>query len=789
MRRSTSKGDAVVRKNRWAAIVLRAGVAVLAATLMGALSQPQNASVLAQSQTAPAAATALKQYCMTCHNERARTAGLALDAGMLTNVGRHAEIWEKVVRKLRSGAMPPPGAPRPDSATYELMSSFLEAELDRAAAARPNAGQLPLLRRLTRTEYRNAIRDLLDLDALPQEMDYSMLLPADSATSGFDNIADLLFVSPTTMERYLDAARKISRLAVGDTTAPAMVNIHQMPSELPQDVRAEDLPPGTRGGLAIRSYFPLDGEYAVEVELSGRSNDPQQLLEISVDDLRVAAAPPSGASSFTIPIKAGPRKVGVTFVQRNEALPEATLLPRMRGRGPQVAINKVTIRGPFHIAGPGDTPSRRRIFVCRPAAGADETACARRILSQLIHRAYRRPTTDADLEDLVPFYAAGRAEAGFDLGIQRALERLLVSPQFLFRIERAPAGVPPQTAFRISDLELASRLSFFIWSSIPDDELLEAARRGDLKNPEVLEKQVRRMLADPRSESLITSFAAQWLFLGDIALKEPDPLMFRHFDESLRRAMARETELFLDSVLRSNRSVLRLLDADYTFLNERLADHYGIPNVKGSDFRRVALPEGSPRGGLLGQGSILTLTSYPTRTSPVLRGKYVLENLLAAPPPPPPPDVPALETSGEKRGESLTLRDAMVQHRANPACSGCHSAMDPIGFAMENFDAVGRWREHDAGKAIDASGVLPGGVAFDGVAGLKKVLLSRPEQFVGAFTEKLMMYALGRNVQYYDMPAVRRIVRDSEKQDYTFESLVLGVAKSAPFQMRQSSSL
>src|SRR5688572_4176203 len=492
---------------------------------------------------------AINQYCATCHNSRARMAGLVLDPAQASRAGENAETWEKVVRKLRSGAMPPPGSPRPDAATYATIASSLEAELDRAAAARPHAGQLPLLRRLTRTEYQNAIRDLLALDSLPKELDYAMLLPADSATSGFDNIADLLFVSPATMERYLEAARKISRLAVGDTTAPVMVNIHQMPDELPQDARVEDLPVGTRGGLAIHSYFPVDGEYIVDVELSGRAADQQ--LEVTVDNVRVALARTDRLAPLPVPIKAGPRTVGVTFLQRNEALTEATLLPRMRSQGTQVAINRVTLRGPSVVVGPGDTPSRRRIFVCRPASGAEEAACARQILSQLVRRAYRRPAADAELEDLIPFYTAGRKEGSFEFGIQRAIERLLVSPQFLFRIEREPDGIAPNTAFPVSSLELASRLSFFIWSSIPDDELLKAAIDGTLKNPDVLERQVRRMLADPRSESLITNFAGQWLFLGDVALKEPDPLLFRHFDDSLRHAMVRETELFLDSVLRS----------------------------------------------------------------------------------------------------------------------------------------------------------------------------------------------------------------------------------------------
>jgi mono/diheme cytochrome c family protein len=765
------------RKRRWtaAAVKVVAGLLVLPWIVSGR-TQTAGGSVTAT-------AAAFTQFCAGCHNEKTKSGGLVLDPAQLTRVAENAEMWEKVVRKLRSGAMPPASAPRPDAATYDVMASFLESELEHAAVAHPDVGRLPLFRRLTRTEYRNAVRDLIDVDALPKEMDYSVLLPADSATSGFDNIADLLFVSPATMERYLEAARKISRLAVGDTTAPALVNIHHMAPEFPQDARAEDLPPGTRGGLAIRSYFPADGEYVVEVDLGGRSTDQQ--LEVTVDNTRVALARTNALGVIRVPIRAGAHTVGVAFLLRNEALPEATVLPRMRGSGTQTAINTVTIRGPFAASGPGDTPSRKRIFLCQPASQAEESACARRILSQLARRAYRRPVVDADLADLMPFYNEGRSAGSFESGIQLALERLLVSPQFLFRIERQPADALPGKAYRVSDLELASRLSFFIWSSIPDDELLDVAIRGELKKPDVLERQTRRMLTDPRSEALITNFATQWLFLGDIALKEPDPLLYRHFDESLRRAMARETELFLDSILRSDRSVLRLLDADYTFLNERLAEHYGIPNVKGSDFRRVTLPEESPRQGLLGQGSILTLTSYPTRTSPVLRGKYVLENLLAAPPPPPPPNVPALDTAGEKRGETRTLRDAMVQHRKNPACAGCHTAMDPIGFALENFDAVGRWRDRDAGKAIDASGVLPGGVPFDGVNGLKRVLLSRPEPFVGALTEKLTMYALGRNVQYYDMPAVRKIVHDSAKRDYTFASLVQGIVNSAPFQMRQ----
>jgi hypothetical protein len=474
----------------------------------------------------------------------------------------------------------------------------------------------------------------------------------------------------------------------------------------------------------------------------------------------------------------------VTFVERNEFRDEETLRPRVRSRGTKPAIAAVTLSGPYNVQGPGETPSRRRIFACRPSAAAEELPCAKRILSALVRRAYRRPSTDADVDRLVPFFETGQTEGGFDAGIQQALQRILVSPSFLFRIEREPDSAAPGTVYRISDLELASRLSFFIWSSIPDDELLNTAVQGKLKDPAVLDQQVRRMLADPRSTALVNNFAEQWLFLRDIEAKKPDEILFPDFDETLREAFRKETDLFLNSVLRENRSVLELLTANYTFLNERLARQYGIPNVRGSYFRRVTLPANSPRGGLLGQGSILTITSYATRTSPVVRGKWVLENLLSAPPPPPPPNVPALKTESADSGKTLSMREAMVQHRANPACAGCHARMDPIGFAMENFDAVGKWRERDAGVAIDASGIFPDGAKFEGVAGLKKTLLQHPEEFVGTVAEKLLMYALGRNIQYYDEPALRSIVRQAGRNNYTFASLVAGIVKSTPFQMR-----
>ena len=777
----------------------------------------------AQAFVSQQAGAVIGKYCATCHNAKLRTAGLVLDPAAMSNVPADAERWEKVIRKLRANTMPPPGLPRPDAATYDALAGYLETELDRAAAARPIPGKLPLLHRLSRTEYQNAVRDLLAVEALPREMDYSLLLPPDNSNSGFDNIADLLFVSPTAMESYLGAAEKISRLAVGDPAAPPMVNIYRIPDEQPQNVRVDGLPFGTRGGLAVRSYFPADGEYRIKVTFVGRSEQPEQ-VELTVDGeraqlvastVRQAAkgakkpAPNATANSpkkdddddpdaapgygggrrpieFRVPVKAGPRLLGVAFIEKDEVRDEEVLRPRMRGAGAEIGVGVVTISGPYNAKGPGDTLSRKRIFVCRPAAAAEEESCARRILSTLERRAYRRPVTANDVETLMPFYAAGKAESGFDLGIQRAIQRLLVSPQFLFRIERDPATAAPGTAHPVSDLELASRLSFFLWSSIPDDELLDLASQGKLRQPGILEHQVGRMLADSRSASLVTNFAEQWLYLRDIENKRPNEALFADFDESLRDAFRQETDLFLDSVLRGNHSVLDLLSANYTFVNERLAKHYGIPNVHGSDFRRVTFPADSPRGGLLGQGSILTITSYANRTSPVSRGKWVLENLLSAAPPPPPPDVPALKTEGKDTGKTLTMRDAMIQHRANPACAGCHSRMDPIGFAMENFDAIGRWRDQDAGNPIDASGVFPGGEKFDGMAGLKAALLSHPEEFVSTITEKLMMYGIGRNVQYYDRPAIRAIIKQAARNNYTFASLVLGVVESAPFQMRET---
>jgi len=737
-------------------------------------------------------AETIGQYCLDCHNDLDFAGNLALDPAALGDIGAHAEVWEKVAHKLSAGSMPPIGEPRPSADTYDGVVTYLERELDAVAAANPNPGELPALHRLTRTEYRNAIRDLLALDHLPAEMDYELLLPADNAASGFDNIADLLFVSPVIMERYLAAAQKIARLAVGDTAMPTMVNIHRMPLELPQDEAVEGLPFGTRGGYVTTSYFPLDAEYVFGIDLAGGTREPHE-IEITIDDTRVAAAGigaqgrgRSAGVEFRVPVTAGPHVVGATFVERTHALDESTVRVKRRSRGTLPAIEVVTISGPFEATGSGQTPSRERIFVCRPANAAAEEPCAREILSALVRRAYRRPSTPADVELLMPFFADGRAAGGFDAGIERALERLLVSPQFLYRIERDPANVAPGEAFLLSPIELASRLSFFLWSSLPDDRLLDLAESGELAGEPVLEAEVTRMLADPRADALIDNFAAQWLFLRDVEGKTPDLFVFRDFDEGLREAFVTETELFVASVFDEERSVLDLIESDYTFLNERLAEHYGIPYVKGSRFRRVQLPEGSPRGGLLGQGSILTLTSYPTRTSPVLRGKYLMTNLLASPPPPPPANVPALEADTNGENAAMTLREAMARHRANPECASCHANFDPIGFALEQFDAVGRYRETEGGLPIETFTSLPDGTEIDGIPGVKRLLLGDPERFVSAVAEKLLMYAIGRNVQYYDQPAVRRIVRDAADDDYTFQALIRGVVESVPFRMRKA---
>jgi hypothetical protein len=779
-------------------------------------SVPPAAGTPAASPVAGAAAqrALLNRYCISCHNDKVKTGGLALDTIDVEHVEDNTAVWEKAVRKLRARAMPPagPGRPRPDEAGYESLIGYLESSLDRAAAQAPNPGRTDTFHRLNRTEYQNAVRDVLALD-----IDAKALLPTDDSSHGFDNV-NVGGLSPTLLDRYLSAAQKISRLAVGSPVRSPGENTVVLPVDLTQNEQLDGMPFGTRGGTAFRHTFPLTGEYAFEVRLA-RNRDENlmglteaQEMELALDGHQLklfpitpprqpargqgAASPPTDEApadagmKVRVPVTAGPHTVVVTFIKGPSVLSEAEKQPFKADIDPnnrdRAAVFSISVAGPYGAAEAGDTPSRQRIFICHPARPADEAACAKTILTTLARRAYRRPVTDSDTKELLTFYKEGRADGGgFEAGIENGVHALLASPQFLFRIERDPP-IAPGKVYRLSDIDLASRLSFFLWSSVPDDELLDVASRGGLKDPAVLEQQVRRMLADPRSEALVTSFAEQWLYLRNLAAFNPDPRLFPDFDDNLREAFRRETELFFENVKNEDRSMLDLLRADYTFLNERLAKHYGIPNVYGSHFRRVTLPAGSPRGGLLGQASILSVTSYANRTSPVQRGKWVLENILGMPPPPPPPNVPPLKDNGIG-GKVLSMRERMVEHRANPVCASCHQLMDPIGLSTENFDAVGHWRERtENGAAVDASGGLPDGRTFDGMAGLKAALLTRPELFVTTTTEKLLTYALGRGLESFDAPAVRQIVRDARAQDYKFSAVVLGIAKSVPFTSRKS---
>ena len=743
----------------------------------------------------------INQYCTSCHNDRLKTADLALDALIASRLEDDLEIWEKVVRKLRARQMPPVGRSRPDEATYDAAVASLETALDRAAEADPDPGRTDTFRRLTRTEYRNAIRDLLAL-----ELDLSDLLPRDESSQGFDNIT-VTDLSPTLLERYVSAADKIGRLAVGRPVSSPTVETVTMKPDLTQEWHVEGLPVGTRGGALMNYTFPLDGHYEIVIRLT-RDRDEQveglrepHQLELLLDREQVRSftvVPPRHVGDHSdvdkhlkvrLPVTAGPHAIGVTFLKQPWAVLETDRKPYdvhfnvYRHPRVQPGVYEISIAGPFDAKGPGDTPSRDRIFVCRPAGAQEEEECAGQIVDTLMSRAYRRPVTERDREEAIEFYQQGRPD-GFEAGIEMALSSILMSPEFLFRIERDPAWIPPQTPYRISDLELASRLSFFLWSSIPDDELLDLAIEGRLSQPEVLDQQVLRMLADDRSRTLLTNFVGQWLHLRNLESATPDMRLFPDFDDNLRQAMRKETELFLENIIREDLTVLELLTANYTFLNERLARHYEIPHVYGSWFRRVKLDEESRRGGLLRHGSVLTVTSYNTRTSPVIRGHWVLENVLGVPPPPPPANVPALED--QTVDGSLSVRERLMEHRANPPCSNCHNLMDPVGFALENFDAVGRWRSSEAGERIDATGSFPGGAQFDGVAGLEQALLERSDLFVGTLVEKLMTYSLGRGVEHFDAPAVRRIVRDSRGKDFRFSSLVLGIVRSQPFQMRRS---
>jgi mono/diheme cytochrome c family protein len=766
-----------------------------------------------QGPPAPAAATdraVLDRYCVTCHNTRTKTAGLALDTVDVTRVAPDAETWEKVVRKLRGRMMPPPGMPRPDEATFDALATHLEGALDRAAAERPNPGRTETFRRLTRVEYRNAIRDILALD-----VDVSSLLPKDDASHGFDNVSNGE-LSPTLLERYLAAAQKVSRAALGSALPSPASHVVVLPSDLTQEDHLEGLPLGSRGGVVFPFTFPQHAVYEIQVRLARDRNEnvegltePQQ-VEISIDGsvAQTFQVRPNRNQSgayyadegvdthlkVRIGIGAGPRTVAVTFPRRTFALEETERQPSLAhfnmDRHPrvQIAVYSVSITGPFETGVPNETPSRSRLFVCRPARStvASEDACAKRIVSSIARRAFRRPVTDADLEAPLRFYKDARATGDFDAGIEMALRAVLASTEFLFRIERDPKNVTPKTPYRVSDIELASRLSFLLWSSIPDEELLKVAAAGTLSQPATLERQVKRMLADPKSEALVTNFASQWLYLRNLAAASPDARQFPDFDDNLRQAFRRETELFFESIVKEDRSILDMLRANYTFVNERLAKHYGIRNVYGSRFRRVTLPEGTPRGGILAQGSVLTVTSYANRTSPVLRGKWILENIVGTPPPPPPANVPLLQDT-DAQGRVLSMRERMAQHRSRPECASCHRLMDPAGLSMENYDAIGRWRQlTESGSPVDNSGALPDGSEFRGLSGLQAALLRKPELFAGTFTEKLMTYGLGRGLEYSDAPAVRAIVRNAQLQHFSFSSLVLGIVRSDPFQMRMS---
>jgi len=843
-------------------VVLLAGVWLASTPYVNARASQTAGPAASFAPPSPAASNIINRYCVTCHNGRLKTAGLALDGLDLQHVGDGAEQWEKVVTKLRTGEMPPPGRPRPDAATYAAVASALEQELDAAAAAKPHPGRVPV-HRLNRTEYANAIRDLLGL-----EIDARALLSSDEADQeGFDNVASVLSVSPALLENYLSAARSLSRLAVGDPALHPVIDTFKISKALVQDERlGDDQPFGSQGGALIRYYFPLDAEYSIKVLLRRQEYDyiigmgePHE-IDFRLDGVRLKRFKVGGEAKgmtnpenfagntqgdpefeeymhtadanleLRVPVKAGAHEVSVSFVKRFWE-PEGVLQPPQTGFGRTTneyyhgnpAVEIVSIGGPYGVPATGDSPARRKVFICNTR----DEACARKILSTLAARAYRRPVTESDIQTLLDFYRAGRASelgvagvparaaarlrsngraasnlaselgvAGvpseqrprvnraapnFDAGIQRGIERILAAPSFLFRIEREPVGVTAGSSYRLSDLDLASRLSFFLWSNIPDDELRDAAVRGKLNDRIALEQQVQRMLRDPRSKALVDNFASRWLELSKISGVVPDTELYPEFDENLRDAMEQETKLFVGSQVRDNRSVVELLTADYSFLNERLAAHYGIRNIYGNHFRRVTLTD-RKRGGLLGQSSVLTVTSYPNRTSVTMRGRWLLANLLGAPPPPPPPDIPALKEAGAE-GQPRSLRERMEQHRSNPACASCHQRMDPLGFSLENFDALGKWRTSSDGAAIDPSASFPDGTKFEGIEGLRTLLVSHKEDFVRTLSGKLLAYAIGRGLDYHDMPAIRRVVRDAATADYSWASVVAGIVTSTPFSM------
>jgi len=755
--------------------------AMLLAALPAVETRSQGPAPSEATAAAPAGPDALlKRYCITCHNGVMRRGNLVLDQADIEQPGRDPQIWEKVVRKLRTGMMPPAGAPRPDRAALDRFASVVEDALDRAAVAGPNPGA-PVLHRLNRTEYANAVRDLLDLP-----VDATALLPGDDSSEGFDNIANVLGVSPALMQAYVSAAAKISRLAIGDPTISSGITTYVAPRGLAQSENRDGLPIGTRGGMLVEHVFPLDAEYEFRIGRSGAgfglpAVGADEPIEITVDGARVLLLGRDAPRDTRLTLPAGPHTVGVAIVRKANARGVDDLFSEL---ATSAGVQSLSITGPFNPTGPGDTPSRRKVFVCRPENAAAEGACARRILSRLASRAFRHPVAENDpaVNTLMSAYASGRELRGFDTGIQYALARVLVDPQFIFRFEHEPAGLPDGAVYRVSNLELASRLSFFLWSSVPDDELLKVAGAGRLVDAAVIEQQTRRMLADPRAQSLVDNVAGQWLLLRQLESVSPAT---REFDGNLRWSFKRETELLFESILREDRSVIDLIDADYTFVDERLARHYGIPNIRGSRFRRVAVGDDARRG-LLGHGSLLTVTSAGNRTSPVKRGKWILENLLGAPVPLPPPGVETnLEAKVTAGGAIPSLRQRLEQHRANPACASCHAVMDPIGFALENFDQIGTWREVDGGAPINASGRLVDGTPLDGPASLRQALLDRRDVFIAVTTEKLLTYALGRRVEHFDMPTVRTIVRDAARDDYRFSALVVGIVRSLPFQMKR----
>ncbi len=809
------------------AVVASVVVLFLGAILAVAVSGAEAASPAAEPRAF------LDKYCITCHNQKLHTAGLALDSLDIAKAGASAEVWERVIAKLRAGSMPPPGIPRADAATYRAVATSLEDNIDRAWATSPNPGRINAVHRLNRAEYNNAIRDLFALD-----IDVKPLLPGDETADGsFDNFADVLSISTAHLERYMSVARQVTRLATGLPPAKPKLETFEIPLHVLQnDRQSEDLPLGSRGGIAIHYDFPVDGEYLIKVRLQRQYQDylkgigwPQR-LDVRLDgkllkrftvggtaEGRPAAESWAGSGEpgfagdpewekymqvtgdagleLRIPVAAGPRVVGVSFV-REMWEPEGLPQPLQRGRviaDDQVYmdyanVGRVQIGGPYQPAGTAkDTPSRRAIFICQPKVstkeiGAEERACATKIISRMARLAYRRPVTNADVQTLVGFFDTGRRDGGsFDDGIQFALERLLVDPDFLLRVHRDPSA-GAKGPYALGDLEVASRLSFFLWSSIPDERLLTLAERGQLTSRPVLEKEVRRMLADPRAtDALVNDFAAQWLNLRRVGEVVVDPDRYPNYDESLLQAFKTETEMFVASTLREDRSVDDLLNADYTFVNERLARHYGIPGIYGSRFRRVSLPNHDQRGGLLAEGALLATTSYPDRTSPVLRGKWLLNNIFGLPVPPPPPGVDT-NLDAKPGAAKLSMRERLAQHRQNPSCNSCHSVIDPLGFALENFDVIGGWRNLDeAGKPVDASGATVGGAKIDGLAGLRSLLLDQPEQFPRTVTEKLLSYAIGRRLEYYDRPAVREIVRTAAAQEYRWSSIVLGIVESPAF--------